>query len=63
MITQSDATYLETVKDRPFAPLGWLYESVFRDLSLRGLVKLSADGYVISDAGKAELEEFSKHSR
>lgn len=55
-IRESDIPYLESVEKKAFSPLGPLYTRLYEELLGRGLVHLAADGYIISEEGRAVLE-------
>lgn len=57
-ITESEASYLVSVETVPFAPIGWLYESIFNDLTKKNLVRLTQGSYLITDLGKKQLKAF-----
>jgi hypothetical protein len=58
VISDSDAAYLSAIENTPFAPIGWLYESIFQGLFEKGLVTHNHGLYTISELGRKELQEY-----
>ena len=55
----SDVPYLESVEHWSFAPVGWLYASIFEALRERGLVNYTVSGgFIISDSGAQQLNKW-----
>lgn len=48
---------LRALRNGPFAPLGWLWSSVFAELRSLGLVVERADGFRLTEYGRRTLEE------
>lgn len=53
--SESDLQYLKVLENKPFQPIGWLYESVYDGLAARGLVVKKFDGYPLSETGREAL--------
>lgn len=58
-ITDSWASYLSTIENEPFVPLGSLYANIFNDLAAAGLATLNNWGaYSITEKGGEALRKF-----
>lgn len=53
---EADLVYLKAIEHTPFTPLGWLYTSVYDDLTDRGLAVRTGGSYLISKAGREGLD-------
>lgn len=59
-VSDGDVQYLEAVEKKPFDPLGPLYTSIYEGLLVRGLVRRSPVGYVLSPSGSKTLEAWRR---